>query len=336
MAEPDGPVDAVIAWVDGADPAHRARLEAALAAHGIARPASAHPTRFNDAGELEYCLASIVRHAPWFRRIHVVTDAQTPAVLERFAGSAWASRIRLVDHREIFAGYERYLPTFNSRAICSMLWRIDGLAERYVYFNDDMVLLHPVQPRDFFRDGKVVQRGAWRRQSGATVLGRAVAWWKRYARTGPPRDNERAAQERSAQLAGFDREYYRLQHTPYPFRRATLEAWFAEHPDVLERDLAYPFRRPGQFRAECLSTHLEIAQGGAVLDNRLHVIQLKPRRQSAARVAAKLAHADRDAGAAFVCVQSLEMAPAPVQARIQAWLDRRVGRLERALRASAD
>ena len=74
-------VDAVITWVDGADPAHRQKLDAWLAQSGMPRPATAEPTRFNDAGEIDWCIRSILRFAPWFRRIHVVVDAQTPAIL---------------------------------------------------------------------------------------------------------------------------------------------------------------------------------------------------------------------------------------------------------------
>ncbi len=322
----DASIDAVIAWVDGSDPAHRAKLEQALAAHGMTRPRVAHATRFHDAGEIEFCVASILRHAPWIRRIHVVTDAQAPPLFQRIAGTPLQDRIRLVDHRQIFAGFERYLPTFNSRAICSMLWRIPGLAPRYIYFNDDMSLLHPVQPSDFFRDDKVVTRGHWKRQAHASALGRAAGWWKQHVARRPQRDNERAAQEYSAQLGGFRRDYYKMQHVPYPFVRSTLEEYFGRHPQVLERDLAYPFRRLGQFRAECLAAHLEIAAGRAILDNRLRVVQLKPGQQAPWRLRRKMAEAERDARTAFACVQSLDRAPPELHARIAGWLDRNAGK----------
>jgi Stealth protein CR2, conserved region 2 len=49
----------------------------------------------------------------------------------------------------------KLLPTFNSRAIESMLWRIDGLADRFVYFNDDMMLTARWSPRtSFYRTAK--------------------------------------------------------------------------------------------------------------------------------------------------------------------------------------
>ena len=328
------PVDAVIAWVDGNDPAHRARLEACLRALGQPPRGGAAPTRFDDAGEIEYCIVSLLRFAPWIRRIHVVTAGQVPPVLARLRAAGWGDRVRLVDHAEIFAGYERFLPTFNSRAICSLLWRIDGLAGRFLYLNDDFMLLRPLARADCFGDdGTVVLRGAWRPQSSRTLAGKARAALRRLrgaigGRELPPRDSERNAQEFSARLAGLDDRYFRLGHTPYAFRRATMQAFFEAHPGLLERDLEYPFRRAGQFRAECVSAHLEIAQGHATFDRRLRLVQLKPAEQAAWRLRRKLRNADRYARAAFACVQSLDMAPAAVRADIVAWLRRRIGTLD--------
>lgn len=331
------PVDAVIAWVDGSDPVHRARLDACLRALGQPPRGGAAPTRFDDAGELEYCIVSLLRFAPWLRRIHLVTAGQVPPLLPRLQASAFGDRVRLVDHAEIFAGYERFLPTFNSRAICSLLWRIDGLAGHFLYLNDDFMLLRPLARADFFGDdGKVVERGAWRPQSSRTLAGKARVALRRLrgavgGRDLPPRDSERHAQELSARLAGFDDRYFRLGHTPYTFRRPTMQAFFAAHPGLLERDLAYPFRRAGQFRAECVSAHLEIGQGNATFDRRLRLVQLKPAEQAAWRLRRKLRDADRDEHAAFACVQSLDMAPAGLRADIVGWLRRRIGTLDQLL-----
>lgn len=329
--------DAVIAWVDGSDPVHQQRLAGYLAEQGVARVGAAHASRFNDAGEIEYCLGSILRFAPWFRRIHIVTDAQTPALMQTIAGTAHADRIRIVDHREIFAGFEQHLPTFNSRSICTMLWRIPELAENFVYFNDDMAMLQPVAEADFFRDGKVVLRGRWLAQSRQGWRRRASNLWKRVRGAGPAQaGTEREAQELSARLAGFEHKFYRLRHNPYPFRRSTMQAFFARNPGLLEHNIGFRLRAKEQFRAECLALHLEIAQGTAILDNRLKVVQLKPRQQSRFRIRQKMHQADRDQHAAFVCVQSLDMARGNVQEEITGWLDRRVGTLAENLRWVAD
>jgi len=323
-------VDAVIPWVDGADPAHRQRLEACLGRRDGPRPVAAHATRFHHAGELDWCVASILRFAPWLRRIHIVTDAQTPTLLARLRDTPHAARVRVVDHREVFAGFEHVLPTFNSRTISSMLWRIEGLAEHYLCFNDDFMILRAVGPDAFFRDGKVVLRGAWHTQSGHVTFAGLRRRLKR-TRSGE-RAGNREAQELSARLAGFDRRYFRLPHVPYPYRRTTLEAFFCAHPGILERNIAHRLRSPEQFLAESLAAHLEIAAGHAIFDDRLRVAQVKPGEQGEWRLLAKLRDADRDASVAFACVQSLDQASGPLHARITAWLDRRIGAPEAATR----
>lgn len=47
----------------------------------------------------------------------------------------------------------KYLPTFNCNPIELNFHRIPGLAEKFVYFNDDMFLLRPVEPEIFFKNG---------------------------------------------------------------------------------------------------------------------------------------------------------------------------------------
>ncbi len=57
----------------------------------------------------------------------------------------------LVDHQNIIPA--EYLPTFSSTAIIVCLHHIHGLRERYLYLNDDVFFLRPVQKEDFY-DGE--------------------------------------------------------------------------------------------------------------------------------------------------------------------------------------
>ena len=114
--------DIVITWVDGADPAHQARRD-----HYIGRAAQplhgngTNPHRWSCNDELSYCLRSIANHATNVRKIWIVTDDQTPDLSA--LTPAMRAKIQIVDHREIFAGYEDVLPTFNSLSIETFLWR---------------------------------------------------------------------------------------------------------------------------------------------------------------------------------------------------------------------
>lgn len=61
-------------------------------------------------------------------------------------------KLKVVNHKDFIP--EKYLPTFSSHAIELNLHRIKGLAEQFVYFNDDIFLTSYVRPEDFFKNSK--------------------------------------------------------------------------------------------------------------------------------------------------------------------------------------
>jgi MFS family permease len=68
-----------------------------------------------------------------------------------------------------------------------MLWRIPDLAEDFLYVNDDFAIVQPVQPTDFFRDGRVVLRGRWKPKSAHQPLRRALEAVRRWRGAEPSR-----------------------------------------------------------------------------------------------------------------------------------------------------
>jgi hypothetical protein len=292
--------------------------------------AAADPTRFGDCGEVAWCVASLLRFAPWLRTIWIVADDQRPAFMDRIGHTAIAGRVRVVDHRDIFEGYERHLPTFSNRSIEAMLHRIPGLAPHFLYLNDDFMLLQPVTPQDFFRGDSVVLRGHWRD-------GLARARWQRWRAAvskllhggRPParvaRPGQHAAQQLSAQLAGYPARYFQFPHCPAPLRRATIANWFAANPQHLERNISFRLRSAEQFLTVALANHLEFAAGNAVADNRLHSLRLQPAKLTTAVLRAEFARADADPALAFLCLQSLDEADAEQRALVEDFLTRRIG-----------
>jgi hypothetical protein len=266
----NGPIDAVITWVDGNDPEHRRRRMQALSRDATATPlpiaSRGDETRFLDNGELRFCIASIRKFAPWVRNIYLVTDRQCPDFLT--PGVQQALDITLVDHTDIFAGYDWALPTFNTRTIETALWRIPGLSGRFIYFNDDFVLGGPVLPEDFFADGKIVARGAWNRMKsyGPMYLkGARLANYLTKKLLGITRTMHLLLQVRSAKLAGYTRKYYRVDHVPHPVHKPVLESFFGKRPELFERNIRYRFRDIEQFSAIFLAYHLKIAEDEAEL-----------------------------------------------------------------------
>jgi len=320
-------IDAVITWVDGSDPGHRERLQAYLRQSGQAGAAAAAPTRFGDCNEIEHCVASLLRHAPWLRRIHIVSDRQAPGFLARLRGTAWEDRVRVVDHREFFQGFEAQLPTFSNRSIECLMWRLPGLAERVIYFNDDFALLRPVQPSDFFLpDGGLVLRGRWRRQGRAlrALKERLSRWLGRGIQARP---GNHAAQALSARLAGFGDRYLQAPHVPHPMRVSVLRAFFDAQPQLLADNVRHRLRSSQQFVTTALAAHLELAAGSARVDPRLDVVRIKCDSAPLSTIERQLKSADEDASIAFACVQSLDLAPEAVRKRLLGWLSSRTGSL---------
>ena len=324
-------IDAVITWVDGADPAHARKRARFLGEDAAGRHAAADATRFGDCGEVAWCVASLLRFAPWLRRIHIVADDQQPAFLERIAHTAVAQRVRLVDHREIFEGYEQYLPTFSNRSIEAMLHRIPGLAARFLYLNDDFMLLQPVAPEDFFRGAEsVVLRGHWRDavararwQRWRAAVAKLLRGGRAPARVARPGQHE--AQQLSARMAGFPTRYFQFPHCPAPLRRETIAAWFQANPHALEANLSFRIRSADQVLTVALANHLEIARGTAIIDNRLGTLRIQPGRESEGALRAQLARAQAGDAPAFLCVQSLDEASDARRRLVFDFLERRIG-----------
>src|SRR5699024_11566777 len=89
--------------------------------------------RFIDWDNLQYWFRGVEKYAPWVNKVHFVTWGHVPNWLK-----VDHPKINVVKHVDFLK--EENLPTFNSRAIEINLHRIEGLAEQFVYFNDDMFL----------------------------------------------------------------------------------------------------------------------------------------------------------------------------------------------------
>ena len=135
-------MDAVITYVDGNDPVWRKDYEDFANVSLLAK-------RFRDWGTLKYLLRGIESCMPFIENVYPVVshESQVPD---------WADKenLKIVLHKDIIP--ERYLPVFNSTAIEMFLHRIEGLDERYVYFNDDMFPVRKCSETDLFRDGCAV------------------------------------------------------------------------------------------------------------------------------------------------------------------------------------
>lgn len=145
-------VDIVYTWVDGDDPVWQAEKERHQSADSSRlHDRVVHDERFRSRDELKYSLRSIELFAPWVRKIHIVTADQRPPWLD-----VDHPKINLVNHQDIYAD-PAWLPTFNSSGIETQLHRIPGLAQKFLYFNDDFFLGQLTTKGDFFHQNGIVK-----------------------------------------------------------------------------------------------------------------------------------------------------------------------------------
>lgn len=136
-------IDFVILWVDGSDPEW---LKEKNGYQDNKENESNSVNRYRDWGFLPYWFRAIEKFTPWVRKIHFVTWGHVPAFL-----NLNSPKLHIVRHDEFIPS--ECLPTFSSHAIEMNIHRIPGLAEHFVYFNDDTFLLRSFTKQNFFKDG---------------------------------------------------------------------------------------------------------------------------------------------------------------------------------------
>lgn len=205
-------IDMVFSWVDGSSSEFQRQRAAQMQGY-VVGDGDDSPARYRQIDELRYALRSVHMYAPWVRRIFIATDSPTPAWL------ADHPKVTVVRSEEFFADTST-LPTHNSHAVEAQLHRIPGLAEHFLYSNDDMFFGRPVTPELFFSGGGVsrfVESGI-RIGSGAPHPGRS-------GHDNGLRVNRALLQERFGRVITND-----LEHCAVPMRRsiaAELEREFA-------------------------------------------------------------------------------------------------------------
>lgn len=254
MAEPTlhdctFPIDAVYTWVDGNDPEWNAAREARLAqlsGTALTRQSSGR-ARFISRDELRYSLRSLHLFAPWIRRIHLVTAGQVPGWLVEHP------QVNVVDHRDILPADA--LPTFNSHAIESSLHKIPGLAEHFLYLNDDFLLARPQQPQRFFDTAGHTAVFLSGGNLGLDDMPGAAPWLK------AAWNNRRLLRETFGVVSTHS-----LQHAPYAHRTSVLEEIERRFPEEIARTARSPFRSDDDISLlSSFAQHYGLMTGTAVL-----------------------------------------------------------------------
>jgi hypothetical protein len=124
------------------------------------------------------------------------------------------------------------LPTHNSHAVEAQLHRIDGLAEHFLYSNDDMFFGRPVTPELFFSGG-----GVSRFVESGVRIGPGEPHAGRSGHDNGLRVNRALLRERFGRVITHD-----LEHCAVPMRRSVAAELEREFADDYARTAASRFR----------------------------------------------------------------------------------------------
>lgn len=135
-------IDFVVPWVDGNDLNWREEKNK----YSPSPVADVNEIRYRDIELIKYWFRAVEEYAPWVNKVHFITWGHLPEWLNEDC-----EKLNIVYHKNYLK--EEYLPTFSSHPIELNIHRIEGLAEQFVYFNDDTLLNASVDEKFFFRNG---------------------------------------------------------------------------------------------------------------------------------------------------------------------------------------
>lgn len=154
------PIDIVIPWVDDTDPNWIESRQKFLPEFKESKKNLSH--YFRDWDTLRYVFRGIECNMPWIRYVHFLTCGHLPKWL-----NIRNPKLKIHKHSDFFSE-KSSLPVFSSHPIEMNIRNIPGLAEKFIYFNDDTLVTKPVEPTRFFCGNKPydylvldIPRGGW-------------------------------------------------------------------------------------------------------------------------------------------------------------------------------
>lgn len=293
------PIDIVIAWVDGNDSKLKNKRRQFMNQSESSN--ALQDTRFASNDEIYFCIASILKFAPYCGKIYVVTDQQTPQWLDQFEQQNLCEKgkIRIVDHTELFRGHEFALPTFNSLSIETMLWNIQGISDYFIYLNDDFFFNQPSDQQDFLVDNHMVMYGHWEINLVKKIKYIVRKFMQnKFGKVAQP--SYTMAQMLSADCLELSK-YFEIHHRPHILSRVLLYNYFENNMQQLQKQISFKFRNIDQILPVGLSNHLAIKKDQAILKDDVEIAYLKDHRDLEFFIQA-LSNPD----VKFGCIQSLD------------------------------
>jgi hypothetical protein len=245
-------IDIVITHVDSSSKKWREAFDLAVKEHydpKVNNEDSIIQNRFNDNGELKYVLRSIDENLDFVRNVYLVIDDYMDV-------PDWITNVKIVRHSEILP--KEYLPTFNSHVIESVLHKIEGISEPFMYFNNDVFVGKPVKLSQLYRNNKV-----------------SIFIDKNLPVTTDTKNNivehgSRSACKNSSRLLdiflGKKSKIYLLRHTPHFFYKKVMNKIWKEFPNEMNATIMSRFRSINDVSMGLLCSYISLYTGLAFIN----------------------------------------------------------------------
>ncbi len=303
-------IDAVITWVDGSEPDYQRKLKEYLTDNNTLK------RQYFQANEINLCIASIVKYAPFIRKIFIVTDKQRPN-LDSIKHLVTLDKIEIIDHEEIFRENKDCLPTFNIRSIDALLFKIKNLSDKFIYFNDDMFLVKETSQEDWFINNKAVLTGVWAKTYNKQVIKTISHRIKKFFNVRP---SFNAAQSKAANIVGFHDRYFKSYHCGRPQIKSVIKNFYDTNPERLKNQIRHKFRDGRQYMPYSLCWHLLIKKNLYVESSTNKLVEInKSKILSAKKLENILISIDSKADVKFLNIQDLNIATQETQQVFQNW-----------------
>ena len=303
-------IDAVITWVDGSEPNYKIKLEENLKNKKIIN------RQYTQANEIDFCVASIIKFAPFVRKIFIVTDNQKPN-LNGVRHLVSLDKVEIIDHKEIFRDNMDSLPTFNIRSIDALLFKIKNLSNKFIYFNDDMFLIKETSKEEWFKDNKAVLTGSWTKTYNKQLIKTISQRIKNLLNIRP---SFKAAQSKAANIAGFHNKYFKSYHCGRPQIKSVIKDFYDKNPQILTNQIRHKFRDGRQYMPYSLCWHHLIKENLHVESSSNKLVEInRSRNLSAKKLEKILISIDLKAEVKFLNIQDLNMAEPETQQVFQNW-----------------
>ena len=303
-------IDAVITWVDGSKPDYQRKLKEYLTDNNTLK------RQYFQANEINLCVASIVKYAPFIRKIFIVTDKQRPN-LDSIKHLVTLDKVEIIDHEEIFRDNKDCLPTFNIRSIDALLFKIKNLSDKFIYFNDDMFLVKETSQEDWFINNKAVLTGVWAKTYNKQVIKTISHRIKKFLNVRP---SFNAAQSKAANIVGFHDRYFKSYHCGRPQIKSVIKNFYDKNPERLKNQIRHKFRDGRQYMPYSLCWHLLIKKNLYVESSTNKLVEInRSKILSAKKLENILISIDSKANVKFLNIQDLNIATQETQQVFQNW-----------------